>query len=40
MKLIELLTDLQTDPWPSHVGQRSLRCTGVALSLAVNLLEV
>ena len=35
-----MIGDIQADPWPVHQGNRSLRSTGVALSLAVSLLEV
>ncbi len=33
------LEQLQKDPWPVASDKRSLRCTGVALSVAVGLLE-
>ncbi|KAJ1685680.1 hypothetical protein LUZ63_017070 [Rhynchospora breviuscula] len=33
-----LLDDLQTDQWPVEAGNRSIRCTGVALSVAAGLL--
>ncbi|KAJ3683914.1 hypothetical protein LUZ60_014141 [Juncus effusus] len=33
-----LLDDLQPDQWPVEAGNRSLRCTGVALSVAAGLL--
>lgn len=40
MSLTDLLGELQRDPWPVPTGKRSLRSTGVALSVAVGLLEV
>lgn len=40
MSLTDLLNELQRDPWPVPTGKRSLRSTGVALSVAVGLLEV
>lgn len=40
MSLTDLLGGLQKDPWPVHQGKRALRSTGVALSIAVGLLEV
>lgn len=39
MSLTDLLGELQRDPWPVAQGKRSLRSTGVALSIAVGLLE-
>lgn len=39
MSLTDLLGELQRDPWPVNAGKRSLRSTGVALSVAVGLLE-
>ncbi|KAK6639030.1 Protein transport protein Sec23A [Polyplax serrata] len=39
MSLTDLLGELQRDPWPVTTGKRSLRSTGVALSVAVGLLE-
>ncbi|KAI3738465.1 hypothetical protein L2E82_28497 [Cichorium intybus] len=33
-----LLEELETDQWPVAPGNRSLRCTGVALSVASGLL--
>ncbi|XP_010269071.1 PREDICTED: protein transport protein SEC23-like [Nelumbo nucifera] len=33
-----LLDELQTDQWPVQPGNRALRCTGVALSVAAGLL--
>lgn len=40
MSLTDLLGEMQRDPWPVPQGKRSLRATGVALSIAVSLLEV
>ena len=39
-QLTGLLEQLQKDPWPVASDKRPLRCTGVALSVAVGLLEV
>ncbi|XP_021931409.1 protein transport protein Sec23A-like isoform X2 [Zootermopsis nevadensis] len=39
MSLTDLLGELQRDPWPVAQDKRSLRSTGVALSIAVGLLE-
>ncbi len=39
MSLTDLLGELQRDPWPVQQGHRPLRSTGVALSIAVGLLE-
>uniref|UniRef100_A0A2K5DMV7 Protein transport protein SEC23 n=1 Tax=Aotus nancymaae TaxID=37293 RepID=A0A2K5DMV7_AOTNA len=39
MNLTDLLGELQRDPWPVPQGKRSLRSSGVALSIAVGLLE-
>ncbi|KAK7873471.1 hypothetical protein R5R35_011818 [Gryllus longicercus] len=39
MSLTDLLGELQRDPWPVAQGKRPLRSTGVALSIAVGLLE-
>ncbi|KAF1745097.1 hypothetical protein MXB_4012 [Myxobolus squamalis] len=36
---LRLLTDLGPDSWPVTLGNRSIRCTGAALSLATVLLE-
>lgn len=38
-QLTKALEQLQKDPWPVASDRRSLRCTGVALSVAVGLLE-
>ncbi|XP_049804663.1 protein transport protein Sec23A isoform X2 [Schistocerca nitens] len=40
VSLTDMLGELQRDPWPVPQGKRSLRSTGVALSVAVGLLEV
>ena len=40
MSLTDLLGELQRDPWPVSQGKRHLRSTGVAISIAVGLLEV
>jgi len=34
-----ILSELQKDPWPTETSERPLRCTGVAVSVAVALLE-
>ena len=39
-QLTGLLEGLPRDPWPVATDKRPLRCTGAALSVAVNLLEV
>ena len=39
MSLTDLLGELQRDPWPVSQGKRPLRSTGVALSIAIGLLE-
>jgi protein transport protein SEC23 len=39
LQLTNILEQLQKDPWPVQNDRRSLRCTGVALSIAVGLLE-
>eukprot|EP00069_Balaena_mysticetus_P005655 bmy_18132T0 len=39
MNLTDLLGELQRDPWPVPQGRRPLRSSGVALSIAVGLLE-
>lgn len=38
-QLTNVLEQLQKDPWPVANDKRPLRCTGVALSVAVGLLE-
>ena len=40
MSLTDLLGELQRDPWSVAQGKRPLRSTGVALSIAIGLLEV
>jgi protein transport protein SEC23 len=39
-QLTNILEQLQRDPWPVDQDKRPLRCTGVALGVAVSLLEV
>jgi protein transport protein SEC23 len=39
-QLTNILEQLQRDPWPVEQDKRPLRCTGVALGVAVSLLEV
>ena len=39
-QLTNILEGLQRDPWPVETDKRPLRCTGVALGVAVSLLEV
>lgn len=39
IELTNALEQLQKDPWPVENDKRPLRCTGVALSVAVGLLE-
>lgn len=39
-QLTSILEGLQRDPWPVEQDRRALRCTGVALGVAVSLLEV
>ena len=38
-QLTKVLEQLQKDPWPVSSDRRNLRCTGVALGVAVGLLE-
>ncbi|WWD15644.1 protein transporter SEC23 [Kwoniella shandongensis] len=38
-QLTNILEQLQRDPWPVEQDKRPLRCTGVALGVAVSLLE-
>lgn len=40
MNLTDLLGELQRNPWPVTQGKRPLRSLGVAMSIAVGLLEV
>jgi protein transport protein SEC23 len=37
--LTRTVEQLQKDPWPVSSDRRSLRCTGIALSVAVGLME-
>ncbi|KAI5808744.1 hypothetical protein DFH27DRAFT_496117 [Peziza echinospora] len=39
IELTNALEQLQKDPWPVNNDRRPLRCTGVALSVAVGILE-
>jgi len=39
-QLTKILEGLQRDPWPVETDKRPFRCTGVALGVAVSLLEV
>ena len=39
MSISDLIEELQPDPWPVATGKRPLRSVGVALSIAVGLLE-
>lgn len=39
MQLTNALEQLQKDPWPVANDKRNLRCTGVAFSVAIGLLE-
>eukprot|EP00096_Caligus_rogercresseyi_P013588 TRINITY_DN621_c0_g1_i1.p1 TRINITY_DN621_c0_g1~~TRINITY_DN621_c0_g1_i1.p1 ORF type:complete len:778 (-),score=222.45 TRINITY_DN621_c0_g1_i1:224-2557(-) len=39
MSLTDILEELQRDPWPVAQGKRPLRSTGVAMSIAVGILE-
>lgn len=39
-QLTSILEQLEKDPWPVAADKRPLRCTGVALSVAVGLMEV
>ncbi|KAG8725871.1 GTPase-activating protein S23, partial [Ceratobasidium sp. 428] len=38
-QLTSILEQLARDPWPVANDKRALRCTGVAISVAVGLLE-
>jgi protein transport protein SEC23 len=38
-QLTNALEQLQKDPWPVANDKRALRCTGVALSVAIGLME-
>jgi protein transport protein SEC23 len=39
-QLTQILEGLTRDPWPVASDRRALRCTGVAMNVAVSLLEV
>ncbi|EDV19484.1 uncharacterized protein TRIADDRAFT_51161 [Trichoplax adhaerens] len=39
MAITELLSQLQHDPWPVQTGKRPTRCTGVAISVAIGMME-
>ena len=39
-QLTGILEQLARDPWPVANDKRALRCTGVAMNVAVSLLEV
>ena len=39
-QLTGILEGLTRDPWPVATDKRALRCTGVAVSVAIGLLEV
>jgi len=39
LTLSSIIEELQCDPWPVKSNRRSKRCTGVAMSIAVSLLE-
>lgn len=38
--MTSILENLQRDPWPVANDKRAQRCTGVAMGVAVGLLEV
>ncbi|KAL9655272.1 hypothetical protein ABK040_009046 [Willaertia magna] len=38
-QLMDIIEELQCDPWPVKNGRRPRRCTGIALSIATSLLE-
>jgi protein transport protein SEC23 len=40
LTLTSTLEDLSRDPWPTKPDERMARCTGVAMSVAISLLEV
>lgn len=40
LQLAGILEQLQRDPWPVANDKRPQRCTGVAMSVAVGLMEV
>lgn len=35
-----IIEDLEVDPWPVEDGNRAHRCTGAAMSIALDLLQV
>lgn len=39
-QLTSIIEQLQRDPWPVANDRRPIRCTGVAMTVAVGLLEV
>ncbi len=39
-QLTQILEGLSRDPWPVASDRRAMRCTGVAMNVAVSLLEV
>jgi protein transport protein SEC23 len=39
-QMTSILEALAKDPWPVENDKRALRCTGVALGVAVGILEV
>jgi protein transport protein SEC23 len=39
LSITSIIEELQVDPWPVKGNRRSKRCTGIALSIAVSLLE-
>lgn len=39
LSISSIIEELQVDPWPVKGARRSKRCTGVAMSIAVSLLE-
>ncbi len=39
-QLTQVLEGLARDPWPVASDRRAMRCTGVAMNVAVSLLEV
>lgn len=39
-QLTQVLEGLTRDPWPVASDRRAMRCTGVAMNVAVSLLEV
>ena len=40
MALTDIIQELQVDPWPVQTAMRPLRATGVAMNVAITLLEV